>query len=346
MVILTNYWEAMNQDLLQTPIGRSPVFVDMLAQVSRLAVLDRPVLVIGERGTGKEVIASRLHFLSPRWEEPLVRVNCAALSETLLESELFGHEAGAYTGAARRRQGRFELADGGTLFLDEVANASAAVQEKLLRVIEYGTFERVGGNETLRADVRVVAATNVDLPAAATAGRFRADLLDRLAFDVVTVPPLRARREDIAELADHFAGAMTTDLDRGRFPGFSAEGRARLLAHDWPGNVRELRNVVERAVFHAGTADRPIDVEVLDPFESPWRPDAPRAVANVPAAVGPAPSWPTGETPLALTDCVADFEAGLIRTALAANRHNARATARHLGLTYDQLRNRMRKFGL
>jgi psp operon transcriptional activator len=340
----------MSQDLLQTPIGRSPAFADMLGQVSRLALLDRPVLVIGERGSGKEVIASRLHFLSPRWEEPLIRVNCAALSETLLESELFGHEAGAYTGAARRRQGRFELADGGTLFLDEIANASAAVQEKLLRVIEYGSFERVGGNETLTVDVRVVAATNVDLPAAARVGRFRADLLDRLAFDVVTVPPLRVRREDITELAEHFAGEMMTELDRGRFPGFSAEGMARLMAHDWPGNIRELKNVVERAVFHAGATDRAIDVAVIDPFDSPWRPGADGAngtQAATPAKPGTnGASWPTGEVPLALTDCVAEFEAGLIRSALAANRHNARATARHLGLTYDQLRNRMRKFGL
>ncbi|MEZ5666858.1 MAG: phage shock protein operon transcriptional activator [Alphaproteobacteria bacterium] len=337
----------MDHDTLQTPIGSAPAFLDMLAQVSRLAALDRPVLVIGERGSGKEVIAARLHFLSPRWDRPLVRVNCAALSETLLESELFGHEAGAFTGAARRRPGRFELADGGTLFLDEVANASGAVQEKLLRVIEYGTLERVGGNETLEVDVRIVAATNIDLPAAVGAGRFRADLLDRLAFDVVTVPPLRARSEDIVELAEHFAGAMAAELERGRFPGFSAEGIARLQAHDWPGNVRELKNVAERAVFHATALDRPIPVAVIDPFESPWRPAPPTRPATAAAPERTAgQTWPDGSAPLALIETVDRFEAALIANALAANRHNARATARFLGLSYDQLRNRMRKFGL
>jgi psp operon transcriptional activator len=335
----------MTQDLLQTPIGSSPAFLDMLQHVSRLAPLDRPALVIGERGSGKEVIASRLHYLSPRWERPLVRVNCAALSETLLESELFGHEAGAFTGAARRRPGRFEQADGGTLFLDEVANASPAVQEKLLRVIEYGSFERVGGNETLEVDVRVIAATNIDLPAAAADGRFRADLLDRLAFDVVTVPPLRARPEDIAELAEHFAVQMAGELERGRFPGFSPAAQARLAAHDWPGNVRELKNVVERALYQAPSFDRPIDVAVIDPFASPWRPRTDTAAAVAPSEA-PFVQWPTGAAPLDLTASVDAFETALIRTALAANRHNAKATARHLGLTYDQLRNRMRKFGV
>jgi psp operon transcriptional activator len=336
----------MTQDLLQTPIGSSPAFVDMLQHVSRLAPLDRPALVIGERGSGKEVIASRLHYLSPRWERPLVRVNCAALSETLLESELFGHEAGAFTGAARRRPGRFEQADGGTLFLDEVANASPAVQEKLLRVIEYGSFERVGGNETLEVDVRVIAATNIDLPGAAAAGRFRADLLDRLAFDVVTVPPLRVRPEDIVELAEHFAVQMAGELDRGRFPGFNPAALARLAAHDWPGNVRELKNVVERALYQAPSFDRPIDVAVIDPFASPWRPRSEPTVPPPAPAADQQAHWPTGAAPIDLAATVDAYETALIRTALGTNRHNAKATARHLGLTYDQLRNRMRKYGL
>src|SRR6267154_4694525 len=159
-------------------LGDAPAFRDMLAHVSLVAPLDRPVLVVGERGTGKELIAARLTYLSPRWDKPFLTVNCAALAESLLDSELFGHEAGAFTGAVRRRLSRFEVADGGTLFLDEIANASLAVQEKLLRVIEYGTFERVGGNTMQRVDVRVLAATNVDLPARAAAGAFRADLLD------------------------------------------------------------------------------------------------------------------------------------------------------------------------
>src|SRR6185437_5912229 len=178
-------------------LGEAPVFRAMLAHVSQIAPLDRPVLVVGERGTGKELIASRLTLLSPRWDRPFVKLNCAALAESLLDSELFGHEAGAFTGAARRRPGRFELADGGTLFLDEVANASLAVQEKILRVIEYGAFERLGGSDTVSVDVRVIAATNADLPGRVGAGSFRADLLDRLAFDVVTIPPLRERAADI-----------------------------------------------------------------------------------------------------------------------------------------------------
>src|SRR3954465_14679598 len=169
-------------------IGSDPAFQAVLEQVSRLAPLDRPALAIGERGAGKELIAERMHYLSRRWEGPFVKVNCAALSETLLETELFGHEAGAFTGARGRHRGRFERADGGTLFLDEIAAASARVQEQVLRVIEYGEYERVGGESVLTTDVRVVAATNVDLPALAAQGGFRADLLDRLAFDVVTLP--------------------------------------------------------------------------------------------------------------------------------------------------------------
>src|ERR1700736_2200118 len=155
-------------------VGEAPAFRAALAQVSQLAALDRPVLVVGERGTGKELVAARLTFLSPRWDKPFVKLNCATLAESLLDSELFGHEAGAFTGATRRRLSRFEIADSGTLFLDELANASLAVQEKILRVIEYGAFERVGGNEPIHVDVRVVAATNLDLPALAAEGKFRA----------------------------------------------------------------------------------------------------------------------------------------------------------------------------
>src|SRR5579872_6937542 len=235
-------------------VGEAEDFRAALAHVSRVAPLERPVLVVGERGTGKELVAARLTYLSARWDRPFVKLNCGALAESLLDSELFGHEAGAFTGAMRRRQSRFELADGGTLFLDEIANASLAVQEKLLRVIEYGAFERVGGNEVLQVDVRVIAATNVDLPAMAETGRFRADLLDRLAFEVITVPPLRERREDIPLLADHFARGMIRTLGFDGFAGFSARALAQLDTYSWPGNVRELRNAVERSVARA--ADR------------------------------------------------------------------------------------------
>ena len=253
-------------------VGQAPAFLELLEQVSRVAPLDRPILVIGERGTGKELIAARLHYLSRRWDRPLVKLNAAALPETLLDSELFGHEAGAFTGAIRQRRGRFELADGGSLFVDEIASTSLAVQERLLRVVEYGALERVGGSLTVQVDVRLIGATNVDLPSEAVAGRFREDLLDRLAFDVLTVPPLRARREDISLLAEHFGRAMAHDLGWPGFPGFGVEALNALLAHSWPGNVRELKNVVERAVYRTGSPARRITEVQFDPFASPFRP--------------------------------------------------------------------------
>ncbi|EIM0841867.1 sigma 54-interacting transcriptional regulator, partial [Salmonella enterica subsp. enterica serovar Typhimurium] len=193
-------------------LGEANRFLEVLEQVSRLAPLDKPVLIIGERGTGKELIANRLHYLSSRWQGPLISLNCAALNENLLDSELFGHEAGAFTGAQKRHPGRFERADGGTLFLDELATAPMLVQEKLLRVIEYGELERVGGSQPLQVNVRLVCATNADLPAMVKEGTFRADLLDRLAFDVVQLPPLRERQSDIMLMAEHFAIQMCREL--------------------------------------------------------------------------------------------------------------------------------------
>ncbi len=215
----------------------------------KLLPLEKPVLIVGERGTGKELIAARLHYLSNRWDAEFIKMNCAAISDSLLESELFGHESGAFTGATRNHRGRFERADGGTLFLDELATTSKLVQEKILRVIEYGEFERVGGNKTIRTSVRLVAATNEDLPTLADEGVFRRDLLDRLAFDVITLPPLRHRPDDITLLAEHFAINMATELGQTLFPGFTDRARETLLQHDWPGNVRELKNVVERCVY-------------------------------------------------------------------------------------------------
>jgi psp operon transcriptional activator len=316
-----------------TPVGQSKAFLDVLEHFSRVAPVMRPVLVIGERGTGKELAAARLHFLSPAWEGPLVKLNCAAMPETLIEAELFGVEAGAFTGAVRRRAGRFEAADNGTLFLDEVANAPAPVQEKILRVIEYGEFERVGGIDTIKVSVRVVAATHADLPALARAGRFREDLLDRLAFDVVTLPPLRARSGDVALLADHFGRAMARELGHDRFAGFTEEALARLEAHDWPGNVRELRNVVERALARTEPGS-PVDAIVLDPFASPWRPSG--ATLSVPVSASPA-----SETRASSLDLKAQLDAlerRLVAEAMAATRFNRRAAAARLGLTYDQLR--------
>ena len=329
-------------------LGESPAFLASLSHVSRVAPLERPVLVIGERGTGKELIAARLHYLSQRWDRPFVKVNCAALPESLLDSELFGHEAGAFTGATRRQIGRIEQADGGTLFLDEIATASPAVQEKLLRAVEYGEIERVGGR-TATVDVRVVGATNADLPALAAAGRFRADLLDRLAFDVVTLPPLRARPEDIPPLAEHFALGMVRELQRPLFSGFTAAALDRLRAHDWPGNVRELRNAVERSVAAAET-DEPLDLIILDPFDSPWRPfAAPTArpdPVHTPAPVTdkPSPAIPTFDG--GILDQVRAFEAAKLREALERNRFNQRQTAEALGLGYHQLRGMLKKHGL
>ncbi len=253
-------------------IGQSNSFLNVLDQVSQIAPLHKPVLIIGERGTGKELIAARLHYLSQRWDQNYLTLNCAALNENLLESELFGHEAGAFTGAAKRHEGRFERANGGTLFLDELANTPAMVQEKLLRVIEYGEFERVGGSRSVKVDVRLICATNEDLPSMAEHGEFRADLLDRLAFDVITLPPMRERQEDILVLAEHFAVNMARELGFELFSGFSEKAKRVLLEHDWPGNVRELKNVVERSVYRTNNPYVPVHHIQLDPFESPFRP--------------------------------------------------------------------------
>lgn len=332
---------------LPAPMGESPAFLAHLDHLSRVAPLDRPVLIIGERGTGKELSAARVHFLSRRWAGPIVKFNCAALPESLLEAELFGVEPGAFTGAAKRRLGRFELADGGTLFLDEIGNAGLPVQEKILRVIEYGEFERLGGNETLRVSVRVVAATNIDLPAAAAAGRFREDLLDRLAFDVMTLPPLRARIGDVALLADHFGRAMAKDLGWTAFPGFSGVVRANLEAHTWPGNVRELKNVVERAVAYCADPAAPIDSVVFDPFASPFRPAAQtRAPVSRTADTAPGTSTAAKALPADFKSAVAAFESDLLTRALHEARHNQRVAAKRLGMGYHQFRNTLRKHGL
>lgn len=336
-----------NSDDIQI-LGTSKVFLDLMDQVSLLAVLDRPVLVIGERGTGKELIAARLHYLSKRWEGPYIKLNCAALPETLLESELFGYEPGAFTGATKRREGRFELAHGGTLFLDEIASMSQAAQEKLLRVIEYGEFERIGGTQTLQVDVRIIGAANIDLPSLAEAGKFRADLLDRLAFEVLTVPPLRVRKEDIMELAHHFARGIAKELDWETFPGFEGAAEAVLMDYPWPGNVRELKNAVERGVYKSPEKNQPVGDLVLDPFESPWRPLGKDEKLKAPSPARPVetPTMPSARTPLDLKETLRGIEKVLLEDALKANKFQQKKTARHLGLSYDQLRHALKKHRL
>ena len=313
-------------------LGEANSFIEVLEQVSHLAPLDKPVLVIGERGTGKELIANRLHYLSTRWQGPFISLNCAALNENLLDSELFGHEAGAFTGAQKRHPGRFERADGGTLFLDELATAPMLVQEKLLRVIEYGELERVGGSQPLQVNVRLVCATNADLPRMVSEGTFRADLLDRLAFDVVQLPPLRERQSDIMLMAEHFAIQMCREIGLPLFPGFSAEARETLLHYRWPGNIRELKNVVERSVYRHGTSDYPLDEIIIDPFrrhvvESQVQEAKPASVA----------------LPLDLREFQQQQEKDFLQTSLQQAKFNQKKAAELLGLTYHQLRALLKK---
>jgi psp operon transcriptional activator len=319
-------------------IGESPAFVEMLEHVSLAARMTKPVLVIGERGTGKELIAARLHYLSERWEQRLLRVNCAALTETLLESELFGHEAGAFTGAAKAHIGCFEQADGGTLVLDELGTIPLRMQEKILRVIEYGEFRRVGGSKTLHSDARIVGATNEHLPELVEQGAFRADLLDRLAFDVIRVPPLRARPEDILTLARHFAVVMTAELQRSFFAGFSESVESQLLAHHWPGNVRELKNTVERSLYRMDDPEAPLAELIFDPFG-----DAPGATATSASSETDA-SRPA--LPIDFRAAVKEYEIGLIEAALEAAQFRQTAAAEMLGLSYHQLRGLLKKYSL
>jgi two-component system NtrC family response regulator/two-component system response regulator HydG len=228
-------------------IGESPALQSVLQIVQQAAPTKATVLILGESGTGKELIAQALHEASPRKDQAFVKVNCAALSESLLESELFGHEKGSFTGATGRREGRFERADGGTLFLDEIGEISPGTQVKLLRVLQTREFERVGGSEPVKVDVRLVAATNRDLAAEVKAGRFREDLYYRLNVVAVNLPPLRERKGDLPALVSHFIEKYARSYEK-RVRGLAPGTLQSLLAHDWPGNVRELENAVERAV--------------------------------------------------------------------------------------------------
>ena len=336
-------------------IGQSLAFLDAVERASRAAPLNRPVLVIGERGTGKELIAERLHHLSSRWAGPLIIMNCAALPENLIEAELFGHEAGSFTGAAKTRHGRFEEADGGTLFLDELGTLSMPAQDRLLRAVEYGEITRIGASKPINVDVRIVAATNENLPAQVDKGRFRADLLDRLSFEVITLPPLRARQGDVPLLAEHFGRRMAVELDWPNWPGFTPRAVAELEGYPWPGNVRELRNVIERAVYRHEDPERAIDQINFDPFQSPWAPTSIAAAAtSAPTAAAseaeePAPAMAPAAPAATTSDfraAVSDYERRLLEEALRRNRFNQRATAAALNLSYDQLRHALKRHKL
>ena len=321
-------------------LGESKAFLCFREELSRVAPINRPVLLIGERGTGKELAASRLHFLSRRWEGPLVALNCSALSPSLIESELFGYEKGAFTGAEERRRGRFESADGGTLFLDEIGNIPMEVQEKILRVVEYGSFERVGSSERVDVDVRIVAATHADLEVLVEQGRFKRDLLDRLSFEVLYLPPLRERGEDIALLANHFAVRMAHELEREEVPRFSEDALRALEGYTWPGNVRELKNVVERAVYRSESS---LVTEIIfNPFQRDGTMSgiSPRGATQ---GVRHESKSPEARKP-SMKQAVENLEVRLLQEALEESRYSQRKAAAMLGLTYHQFRGMLRKY--
>ncbi len=307
-------------------VGESPELRRVRARIAQVATTDSTVLIQGETGTGKELVARAIHSSGARAERALIKLNCAALPRDLVESELFGHEKGAFTGATQQRRGRFELADGGTLFLDEIGELPLEAQAKLLRVLQDGEFERVGGARTLRTDVRLIAATNRDLRAEADAGRFRADLYYRLNVFPIALPPLRERREDIPALLEHFAARTARKLGRS-VDGISPAFVERARAYEWPGNIRELENLVERAMIMS--MDGPLDT--ADLFARP----------GVPVAANPA-SPPAGAS-------LEEMERDHIRRVLAQVRwriEGVSGAAQVLGLKPSTLRARMRKLGI
>lgn len=344
----------MTEPMGKTPSeiwGESEALISVKNRLSRAAKVNRPILIIGERGTGKELVAARLHYLSPRWNGPYITLNCAALSPSLLESELFGYESGAFTGAGKAGVGRFEAADGGTLFLDEISHLSLQAQAKILRVVEYGSFQRLGSPRERRVDVRLVSATNVDLKARTMAGEFLPDLLDRLSFEVITLPPLRERNGDIMLLAHLFAARMAGELGLDFSPSFSPEAEEALERHPWPGNVRELKNTVERAVYRETSAI--IRLEDLELEQMPARVSSlpgPGAAAQTDLAINPASpknlavqlSWPLadGEFDRLLGDCTLE----LFNSALTQAKFNQKEAARLLGLSYHRFRFLHRKY--
>jgi DNA-binding NtrC family response regulator len=308
-------------------IGKGAAMRAIFDKVARTAPSSGRVLITGEHGTGKELVARAIHEHSKRAEGPFVKLNCAAIPSELIESELFGHEKGAFTGATQQRRGKFELADGGTLFLDEIGDMNPSAQAKVLRVLQENELERVGGAETIKVDVRVVAATNKELHAEIAAGRFREDLYYRLAVVPIELPPLRARREDIPVLVEHLLGQVCADNDR-KQKRVAASAMTLIMQHDWPGNVRELKNVVERLAILTGDAEVISEADVGDAL--------PR-VKTVPAA------YARG-TPF--KDLVAASEREIILAALEANDHHVSNTARELQLERSHLYKKMRALGI
>ena len=304
-------------------VSASPRMQQIMQQAGRIASIPRPVLILGERGTGKELVAAAIHYGGVRKDRPFVKVNCAALSSTLLESELFGHEKGAFTGAAEARPGRFDSADGGTLFLDEIANTSPEFQQNVLRAIEYQEVQRVGSSSPIPVDVRVIAATNADLEREMAEGRFREDLYDRLRFEIIRIPALRERREDIQPLIDFFSEQIVQEVPGLTPRPFSEAALKQLFTYGWPGNVRELKFAVERALCVAAGP-------VLEPE------DLPSEIAR-----GAPPSSGDG-----FDIQVRAFELGLLRQALRAADWNQRQAADALKLSYDQFRHLYRKYRL
>jgi two-component system response regulator HydG len=325
--------EALEEDLgrahdPQGLVGSSEPMRRVMEQIRKVAPTDATVLVLGESGTGKELVARAVHDGSPRREKPFVSVSCAAIPEGLLESELFGHEKGAFTGAIRRKLGRFELAHEGTLFLDEVGEIPVAVQVKLLRVLQERRFERVGGEETVEVDVRVVSATNRDLAALVKAGRFREDLYYRLDVVAVSLPPLRERPGDVEELARYFLGRIAPRLGRS-VKGFAPDALELLRRHRWPGNVRELENVVEQALVFA-------DGELVGPE------DLPEGLRRAPAA----PALPVPQGDRSLTEILEDLERQLILAAYEKAKGVKAETARLLGIKPSALYYKLEKYGI
>jgi psp operon transcriptional activator len=300
-------------------VGQSPQIRSMVEEIRRLSEVPRPLLIIGERGTGKELVARAIHFVGSSASQPIITVNCAAFTDSLLESELFGHEKGAFTGADSTRRGKFEQADGGTLFLDEIGNMSLSFQQKILRVVEYGTYSRVGGTRELKTTARIIAATNCDLQQMIQQGDFLADLYDRLAFEIINVPPLRERQGDVEVLVRHFITHFEREVPAFRGKRISKAAMQALKGYPFPGNVRELKNVIERGVYRDTTSEiEPSDLGL------PLTPRVPRSQGNY-------------------QEQLDSLARELIDDALQKSGNNQAEAARRLGLTYHQFRHYHRK---